>query len=209
MWGDGRDRDVELEFWWETLAYWDDYVAGTKTFDRKGAGIARHRAGSLLPQPRRRLARGAPLFEERAFLDGLDLETNGRAAVAFDANGDGALDLFVRSVQAPEALFLGSRRPERALPAAASRRRAGVGQPRRHRRARRRRGFPAAARSSRENGNASGYLVDRKPDRPPRPGRRDAPREPDRPLAFRRRSRSWARSKPWTGRSSSTQAATK
>ena len=54
---------------------------------------------------------GAPLFEERAFLDGLDLETNGRAAVAFDANGDGALDLFVRSVQAPEALFLGSRRP--------------------------------------------------------------------------------------------------
>ena len=39
MWGDGRDRDVELEFWWETLAYWDDYVAGTKTFDRKGAGV--------------------------------------------------------------------------------------------------------------------------------------------------------------------------
>src|SRR6185295_1689001 len=27
-----------------------------------------------------------------------------------DANGDGALDLYVRSVQAPEALFLGSRR---------------------------------------------------------------------------------------------------
>ena len=39
MWGDGRDRDVELEFWWQTLAYWDDYVAGTKTFDRKGAGV--------------------------------------------------------------------------------------------------------------------------------------------------------------------------
>jgi hypothetical protein len=53
---------------------------------------------------------GAPLFEDRAFLEGLDLETNGRAAVAFDANGDGALDVFVRSVQAPEALFLGSRR---------------------------------------------------------------------------------------------------
>jgi enediyne biosynthesis protein E4 len=110
MWGDGRDRDVELEFWWETLAYWDDYVAGTKTFDRKGAGVAgierdryfRNRGGT---------AAGAPLFEERAFLDGLDLETNGRAAVAFDANGDGALDIFVRSVQAPEALFLGSRRP--------------------------------------------------------------------------------------------------
>jgi hypothetical protein len=30
--------------------------------------------------------------------------------VAFDANGDGALDLYVRSVQAPEALFLGSRK---------------------------------------------------------------------------------------------------
>ncbi|MFY9551933.1 MAG: CRTAC1 family protein, partial [Thermoanaerobaculia bacterium] len=108
MWGDGRDRDRELEFWWETLAYWDDYVAGAKTFDRKGAGIAgierdryfRNRGGA---------SAGPPLFEERAFLDGLDLETNGRAVVAFDANGDGALDLFVRSVQAPEALFLGSR----------------------------------------------------------------------------------------------------
>ena len=40
MWGDGRDHDRELEFWWQTLAYWDDYVAGKKTFDRKGAGIA-------------------------------------------------------------------------------------------------------------------------------------------------------------------------
>jgi hypothetical protein len=106
MWGDGRDRDRELEFWWETLANWDDYVAKKTTFDRRGAGIAgierdrffRNRAGS------------APVFEERGFLEGLDLETNGRAAVAFDANGDGALDLFVRSVQAPEALFLGSRR---------------------------------------------------------------------------------------------------
>jgi hypothetical protein len=110
MWGDGRDHDRELEFWWETLAYWDDYVAGKKTFHRKGAGIAgierdryfRNRGGA---------AAGSPLFEERAFLDGLDLETNGRAAVAFDENGDGALDLFVRSVQAPEALFLGSRKP--------------------------------------------------------------------------------------------------
>jgi len=108
MWGDGRDRDVELEFWWQTLAYWDDYVAGTKTFDRKGAGVNgierdryfRNRGGAHA---------GAPLFEDRAFLDGLDLETNGRAVVAFDANNDGALDIFVRSVQAPEALFLGSR----------------------------------------------------------------------------------------------------
>ncbi len=111
LWGDGRDRDVALEFWWQTLAYWDDYVAGTKTFDRKGAGINgierdryfRNRGGAEA---------GSPLFEERAFLDGLDLESNGRAVVAFDANGDGALDLFVRSVQAPEALFLGSRRPD-------------------------------------------------------------------------------------------------
>jgi enediyne biosynthesis protein E4 len=54
---------------------------------------------------------GDPIFEERGFLDGLDLQTNGRAAVAFDSNGDGALDVYVRSVQAPEALFLGSRRP--------------------------------------------------------------------------------------------------
>jgi hypothetical protein len=87
MWGDGRDRDRELEFWWDSLAYWDDYVAGKRTFDRKGAGIAGierdryfHNRGASAP----------PLFEERGFLDGLDLETNGRAAVAFDANGDGA-----------------------------------------------------------------------------------------------------------------------
>jgi len=57
-------------------------------------------------------AAGAPLFEDRAFLDGLDLQSNGRAVVAFDANGDGALDLYVRSVGAPEALFLGSRKPD-------------------------------------------------------------------------------------------------
>ena len=112
MWGDGRVHDRELEFWWQTLAYWDDYVAGRKTFDRKGAGIAgierdryfRNRSGDAGPG-------ASPLFEERGFLDGLDLESNGRAVVAFDANGDGALDLYVRSVQAPEALFLGSRRP--------------------------------------------------------------------------------------------------
>ncbi len=109
MWGDGRDRDVELEFWWQTLAYWDDYVAGTKTFDRKGAGIAGIERDRYFRN--RRAAKG-PIFEERAFLDGLDLESNGRAAVAFDANGDGALDVFVRSVQAPEALFLGTRRPD-------------------------------------------------------------------------------------------------
>lgn len=114
MWGDGRDHDRELEFWWESLAYWDDYVDLKRTFDRKGAGIAglerdryfRNRGGD--PD---RPADGA-LFEERSFLEGLDLESNGRAVVAFDANGDGALDLYIRSVGAPEALFLGSRRPD-------------------------------------------------------------------------------------------------
>jgi enediyne biosynthesis protein E4 len=113
MWGDGRDHDRELEFWWQTLAYWDDYVAGRKTFDRKNAGIAgierdrffRNRSGDA-GRPR-----DGALFQERSFLEGLDLETNGRAVVAFDADGDGALDLYIRSVQAPEALFLGSRRP--------------------------------------------------------------------------------------------------
>jgi len=114
MWGDGRDHDRELEFWWQSLAYWDDYVAGTKTFDRKGAGIAgierdryfRNRSGDTRRPP------SDVLFEERSFLEGLELETNGRAVVAFDANGDGALDLYIRSVQAPEALFLGIRRPD-------------------------------------------------------------------------------------------------
>jgi hypothetical protein len=110
MWGDGREHDRELEFWWETLAYWDEYVARKRTFDRKGAGISglerdrffRNRGGAP--------GAGEPVFEERAFLDGLDLESNGRAVVAFDANFDGALDLYVRSVGAPEALFLGTRR---------------------------------------------------------------------------------------------------
>jgi hypothetical protein len=32
--------------------------------------------------------------------------------VAFDANGDGALDVYVRSVGAPEALFLGRRKAD-------------------------------------------------------------------------------------------------
>jgi enediyne biosynthesis protein E4 len=114
MWGDGRDHDRELEFWWETLAYWDDYVAGKKTFDRRGAGIAgierdrffRNRSGEA-----KRPGGASPMFEERSFLEGLDLETNGRAIVAFDANGDGALDVYVRSVEAPESIFFGSRRP--------------------------------------------------------------------------------------------------
>jgi enediyne biosynthesis protein E4 len=111
LWGDGRDRDRELEFWWETLAYWDDYVAGSKTFDRQGAGVAGMERDRYFHN-RGGAAAGAPLFEERAFLDGLDLQSNGRAVVAFDANGDGALDLYVRSVGAPEALFLGSRKPD-------------------------------------------------------------------------------------------------
>ena len=111
LWGDGRDRDVELEFWWQTLAYWDDYVAGTKTFHPRGAGVAGMERDRYFHN-RGGAAAGAPLFEERAFLDGLDLASNGRAAVAFDANGDGALDLYVRSNGSPEALFLGSRRPD-------------------------------------------------------------------------------------------------
>jgi hypothetical protein len=107
MWDDGRTHDRELEFWWETLAYWDDYIEMKKTFDRKGAGVQGIERDAYF---RNRGPGSRPLFEERAFLDGLDLQTNGRAVVAFDANGDGALDLYVRSVQAPEALFLGSRR---------------------------------------------------------------------------------------------------
>ena len=107
MWDDGRAHDRELEFWWETLAYWDDYIAMKRTFDRRGAGVQGIERDAYF---RNRGPGASPLFEERAFLDGLDLQTNGRAVVAFDANGDGALDLYVRSVQAPEALFLGSRK---------------------------------------------------------------------------------------------------
>jgi hypothetical protein len=111
MWGDGRDHDRELEFWWETLAYWDDYVAGTKTFDRRGAGVAGIERDRFFRNRGAGRTAAGPMFEERSFLEGLDLETNGRAVVAFDANGDGALDVYVRSVGAPEALFLGSRHP--------------------------------------------------------------------------------------------------
>ncbi len=159
MWGDGRDHDRELEFWWETLVYWDDYVAGRKTFDRKGAGIAgierdryfRNRTGDAGRPP------GDPMFEERSFLDGLDLETNGRSVVAFDANGDGALDLYIRSVQAPEALFLGSRRSDehylrvklRGTPGRDNS--AGVG-------SRITATLPGDRRLVLETGNASGYL---------------------------------------------------
>ena len=159
MWGDGRDHDRELEFWWQSLAYWDDYVGLKRTFDRKRAGIAgierdryfRNRSGDPGRGP------GDAIFEERSFLEGLDLETNGRSVVAFDANGDGALDLYIRSVQAPEALFLGSRRPDehflrvklRGTPGRDNR--DGVG-------SRITAGLPGGRRIVLETGNASGYL---------------------------------------------------
>ncbi len=157
MWGDGRDHDRELEFWWETLAYWDDYVAGKRTFDRKGAGIAGIERDRYF-RNRRGLTPDGPMFEERSFLDGLDLETNGRAVVAFDANGDGALDLYVRSVGAPEALFLGSRRPDehflrlrlRGTPGVDNR--DGVG-------SRITATLPSGRKLVVETGNASGYLA--------------------------------------------------
>ncbi len=156
MWGDGRDHDVGLEFWWDSLAYWDDYVAGTRTFDRKGAGINGIERDRYFHN-RGGTAAGAPLFEDRAFLDGLDLESNGRAAVAFDANGDGALDLYVRSIGAPEALFLGSRRPDehflriRLAGTPGTDNRAGIG-------ARIEAKLPEGRTIVTENANQSGYL---------------------------------------------------
>jgi hypothetical protein len=157
MWGDGRDHDRELEFWWETLAYWNDYVALKRTFDRKGAGIAGIERDRYFHN--RHSASGAdePLFVDRAFLDGLDLETNGRAVVAFDANGDGALDLYVRSVQAPEAIFVGSRGEDehflrvRLAGAAGTDNSQGIG-------ARIVATLPGGRKIVLENGNASGYL---------------------------------------------------
>jgi len=87
MWGDGRDHDRELEFWWETLAYWNDYVGLKRTFDRKAAGIAGIERDRYYVNRGPSAAPDGPIFRDRAFLDGLDLETNGRAAVAFDAIG--------------------------------------------------------------------------------------------------------------------------
>ncbi|MFN2385927.1 MAG: CRTAC1 family protein [Thermoanaerobaculia bacterium] len=156
MWGDGRRKDRELEFWWDSLAYWEDYVDGNRAFDMRGDAVQGMERDRFF---RNRGADGGSgtRFEERAFLDGLDLESNGRAAVAFDANGDGALDLYVRSVQAPEALYLGSRRPGehflrlRLVGQPGVDNREGVG-------ARITAVLPDGRRVVQENGNASGFL---------------------------------------------------
>jgi hypothetical protein len=156
MWGDGRNHDRELEFWWQTLAYWNDYVAKRRTFDRKGAGIAGIERDRWWRNRGPNAGEG-PIFEDSAFLAGLDLETNGRAAVAFDANGDGALDLYVRSVGAPEALFLGRRKTGehflrlRLVGAAGRDNSDGIG-------CRIVATLPDGRKILRDNGNASGYL---------------------------------------------------
>ena len=105
MWDDGRDGDRELEFWWETLAYWDDYIAGSRTFQRDGKGVQGRERNRYFRNS------GDGAFEDRSFLDGVDLAANGRAAVLTDFDGDGSLDVYVRSVQHPETLFLGTRLP--------------------------------------------------------------------------------------------------
>ena len=202
MWDDGRAHDRELEFWWETLAYWDDYIAMKKTFDRKGAGVQGIERDAYFVN---RGPGASPLFEERAFLDGLDLQTNGRAVVAFDANGDGALDLYVRSVQAPEALFLGSRKNpgRRALPQAPPRGHAREGQRGRARRA----GHGDAARRARARPGErlrERLSRDGQPHRPSRARRRHANREARRALAVGLRAGPRARRPSSTGPSRST-----
>ncbi len=162
MWGDGREHDRELEFWWETLAYWDDYIAGTTTFDQKRTAVQGIERDALFVNRGAGAPAGGTLFAERAFLDGFDPKTNGRALVAFDANGDGALDLYLRSVQAPEALYLGSRRPGehylrlRLAGTKGKDNADGVG-------ARVTAALPDGRVLVRENGNASGFLASASP----------------------------------------------
>ncbi len=106
MWDDGRPRgDRELEFWWETLAYWDDYIAGARTFQRDGKGVHGCERNRYFRN------RGDGVFEDASFLDGVDLPANSRAVLLSDFDGDGSLDIYVRSVQHPETLFLGTRSP--------------------------------------------------------------------------------------------------
>ncbi len=207
MWGDGREHDRELEFWWETLAYWDDYIGMKKTFDRKGAGVQGIERDAYFVN---RGPGNDPLFTERAFLDGLDLQTNGRAVVAFDANGDGALDLYVRSVRAPEALFLGSRRNPDAEHFLRLRLKGTPGRDNTD-------GLGASVTATlpggrvlvRESGYASGYLVDGQPDRASRARSGDADREARRPLAVglragaRRRRLGRPNARAWTRRADS------
>ena len=200
MWGDGRDHDVALEFWADSLAYWDDYVAGTRTFDRKGAGINgierdryfHNRGGAAAgrsPLRGPRVSRRPRPRDERP----------GRRRVRRRRR---------RSARPLRPLDRG---PGSPLPRIAARRRAlpppspgGIprqGQPRRRRRANH---GDAAGRPHDRHRKRQRERVpfDRQPHRPPRPRQGDAAGEPHGSPGPPGESRTSARSRPWTARSS-------
>ncbi len=188
LWGDGRDRDVALEFWWQTLAYWDDYVAGTKTFDRKGAGINgierdryfRNRGGAGAGDPALRGAR-----------------VSRRARSRVERPGRGRLRRQRRRRARPlRPLGAGARGP---LPRLAARRRALPAPPpgghARHRQSERdrrpHRSDPARGPPDRDRERQRERLsLDGQPHRPPRPGERGIRGGPRRDLALREDSES-------------------
>ena len=206
MWGDGRDRDVELEFWWQTLAYWDDYVAGTRTFDRKGAGINgierdryfHNRGGAAAGAPALRgprVSRRPRPRDERPRRRRLRRQRRRRAR-PLRPLGRGAGGPLPRAPAARTSTTCAS-----ASPAPPARTTATASAPAS------RRSSPGGRTIVTENANASGYLSTGSPIVHLGLGKADAAGRPHRPLALGQGPGRSARSTPWTGRSSWTRSA--